>query len=324
MSNEKKKSFSSLFEELNGVPFAPEGEAAVEEDFSLTEEMDHTILMHRDAHFGGDFEVMLKYYQNEDHVGVDPDLDISRIAYLSEVETSTGKNLASVMLNSAEIEQIARCRRAYAQFKEIYEQQDENASARLLADLVLSEEQYPHEAIDAVVERGDELAPLLIELIRSDDAYLPLFPGYGYAPFLAAQCLSKIKHPDALIHLFNMFHHEAIFSDDTLLDAFAEIGEEAKQFLMTRVKGRPITRDNTHAAFALCVFASDLEVAKLALEQLSDPHVQCQSLLCTYLLCLCDPLQNDPQKQALISLGNKANIPKELHLQIKNLVRDWH
>jgi hypothetical protein len=325
MDQKINKSFGSLFEDLNGVPFSPESESINDSSVSLTDEMDHLILMHRDAHFGADFQVMLDYYQNENHIGIDPDVDPFRIQYLQQVEQQMGADLAPLILSAAEAEMVGRCRAAYSSFKDIYDQPEETiSSARLLADLILSEEEEPIQAIEAIVANSELMFPHLIELTRSDEAYSPFFPGYGYAPYLAALCLGKIKNPEALVPLFNIFHKECVFSDEVLLDAFAEIGVPAKIFLMNRLNGRPLTHDNMHAAFALSVFAQDSQVAQLALKNLQDVNVQRSSLLCSYLLCLCDELQKMPEKDDLIALGNKANIPKELHMQIKNLVRDWH
>ncbi|MBS0623852.1 MAG: hypothetical protein JSS62_04440 [Verrucomicrobia bacterium] len=324
MTDKKHKSFSSLFEELNGVPLEAQNPEYEEEGFDLTDEMDHMILMHRDAHFGGDFQVMLDYYQSE-AIGIDPDIDYDRICYLQRVEQELGQNLAPLMLSAGEAEQVGRCRTAYTGLKEVYEtEQDDYSAAQLVADLILSEEEEPIQEIEAVCQYGAGIVPLLIDLIRSDDAYSALFPGYGYAPYLAAICLGKLHDPRALIPLFEMFHKQAIFDDEALLEAFEEFGEPAKQFLLQRVKGKPITLDNTHAAFALCVFSSDLEVSSTALELLKDADVQRHSLLSTYLLCLCEALQTSDKRQDLITLCDNPKLPKEILLQIKNLVRDWH
>lgn len=318
--HEKSKSFASLFEDLNGIPLQCDEETS--DNMTLTDEMDHAILMHRDAHFGGDFEVMRRYYENDDHIGVDPELEYERICYLENVEKELGQNLAALFLSATEAEQIARCRQAYAQFRDLYDT-EQGSQARLIADLILSEEEEPIEAIEAICQQGHEIVPLLIDLVRCDDAYLPLFPGYGYAPYLAAICLGKLGDRRALIPLFEIFHKQAAFDDEALLDAFADLGEMGKQFLLQQLQGRPITADNTHAAFALCVFAHDAEVAHVAITQLKDPVVHQHSLLATYLLSLCEALQHTPHKQELLALTQLPHLPKEVLLQIKTMVRDW-
>ena len=321
-----KKNFRSLFEELNGVPLKMPGEEDyIDEGFSLTDEMDHAILMNRDAHFGGDFGLMINYYNNDEHIGIDFGLDLSRIEYLAEVEAETGNNLAAALLSAAEMEQVAKCRIAYVKLKEVYDLDEKSFFIpRLIADLILSEEAEPIDAIDAVVEQGSKIVPDLIHILNSDDAYSPLFPGYGYSPYLAAVCLGKIKDPQAIAPLFEMLSKELIFEEDALLDVFVEIGEPAKDFLLERLKGRPLTRDNDHAAFALSAFSHDLKVAEAALAQLKDPLVQIRHLTASYLLCLCDPLINSTQKQSFIELSKDPSIPKEIRSQMNEIVHDWH
>ena len=60
------------------------------EDFPIAYSIDNAILMHRDAHFGGDFDVMLDYYQKEGK-GISKDFDIERIQELAQVQKSSGK-----------------------------------------------------------------------------------------------------------------------------------------------------------------------------------------------------------------------------------------
>lgn len=321
-----KKNFRSLFEELNGVPLQmPAEDEYTDDNFSLTDEMDHSILMHRDAHFGGDFGLMINYYNNDEHIGIDFSLDLSRIEYLAEIESQTGNNLAAELLSASEMEQVAKCRVAYVKLKEVYDLDDKTFFIpRLIADLILHEDAEPTEAIEAVVEQGTKIVPDLIHIIKSDEAYSPLFPGYGYSPYLAAVCLGKIKDPQAIAPIFEMLSQEMIFEEDALLDTFIEIGEPARDFLLDRLKGRPLTHDNDHAAFALSAFSRDLKVAEAAFDQLKDPLVQMRHLLASYLLCLCDPLFNSTHKQSFIELAKDSSIPQEIRSQIKEIVHDWH
>src|ERR1700722_14207481 len=78
----------------------------------LTDELDHTILMHRDAHFGGNFQTMIDYYDQEG-IGVLPELDIERIQYLAEVELELQQDLSNVLLSAPEKEKIAAVKKAY-------------------------------------------------------------------------------------------------------------------------------------------------------------------------------------------------------------------
>nr|MCH9704062.1 hypothetical protein [Chlamydiota bacterium] len=122
---------------LNGHDKSHDHELNIDPDatFELTDEMDHEILMHRDAHFGGDFGVMLNYYE-QDGFGVNPDFDIERIAYLASIEQQLETNLAAVVLDGSEAERVAKARAAYSKLKEVYEGEG-NDLERLVADILL-------------------------------------------------------------------------------------------------------------------------------------------------------------------------------------------
>ncbi len=329
---EKRKSFLSIFEELsknqasdetrNGHPYPPEEE---DEGYSLTDELDHEILMHRDAHFGGDFNVMLEYYQ-DDNIGVNPDFDIERVAYLMEVERQMGQDLSPLILSGAEAEAVARARRAYETLKEIYEvDEDEETSPfpRLLADLILTESEEPEEEIDAIVAQGTRIVPELLQIIKSDDAYSPLFPGYGFAPYLAILCLGRIKDPTSIVPLFEILGRDILFEEDVILDALKGIGEPAKQFLLDVVQGRPITKDTVNAAFALTMFANQSDVAIRCFEQLQDAEVQNKPLLRSYLLYNCEGLRGTPYQELLIKMAKNPELASDFRQEIEMMIREW-
>ncbi|MCC5831963.1 MAG: hypothetical protein JJU12_02850 [Chlamydiales bacterium] len=342
-NREGRKSYLSIFEEISKVRATPEGQNGhpypglssgeseeeepgyEDESYALTDEIDHEVLMHRDAHFGGDFDVMLAYYQ-EESVGIHPDFDIERISYLSEVEKQLGQDLAPLLLTGAEAEQVARARRAYEKLKEIYEieeDQEKSPFPRLIADLILSESEDPEEEIKAVVSHGTRLVPELLEIVKSDDAYNPLFPGYGYAPYLAIACLGKIKDPSSVIPLFETLGREMVFDEEIVLEALAEIGEPAKRFLLDIIKGRPITKDTINAAFALTVFANQSEVAIASFEQLQDHEVRERPLLRSYFLYNCEGIQGTPYEEALSKMVNDPELPSDFRKEIEEMLREW-
>lgn len=331
---DKRKSYLSIFDEVskshvhseekNGHPYlSGEEKRYDDEDHILTDELDHEILMHRETHFGGDFGVMLAYYQ-EDNIGIHPNFDIERIAYLAEVEAQLGQNLAPLILSGPETERVAHARRAYENLKEIYEHDEEKSPIpRLIADLILTESEEPKKEIEAIVSQGTHIVPELLQIVQSEDAYDPLFPGYGFAPYLAIICLGKIKDPSSIIPLFETLGREMVFEEEVILAALAEIGESAKSFLLNRLKGRPITQDTVNAAFALAAFADHEEVAIACLEQLNDPKVIDNSLLRSYLLNNCAYLQGTPYQEALVKLAESPAIPSAFRKEIENMIRDW-
>lgn len=330
---ENKKSFLSIFDEMspakkgqNGhhYPGIPEEDEEFIDEFALTEELDHEILMNRDAHFGGDFETMLQYYQNEDAVGVNPDFPLDRIAYLAEIEKETGDNLASTMLAGYEMERVAAARQAYQKLKEIYNLSEEkNPIPRLLADLVLSEEEEPENEIEAIVSQGTRIVPELISLVKTEEMYDPLFPGYGYAPYLAIVCLGRIGDARAVTPLFETLGKEMIFDEEIILEALLELGDPAQEFLTKVLKSRPLTNDNVNAAFALIAFGEDPEVAAICFEQLRDKEVQKNSFLRAYLINNCDALKETPMQAEVIKMSKDTSTPPELRQELGQLIRHW-
>lgn len=293
------------------------------EHIGLSDEIDHKILMHRDAHFGGDFEVMLEYY-DEQHVGVHPDLDLERIQYLKEVEEGLGKNLSSILLSPQEIQLVEQAKRAYASFKEVYEKSEvELPIAYAISNLILSEEEEPVDEIEAVVALGERIVPELIQLIKNEEYFSPLFPGYGYAPHLAAQCLGLIGSPEAVPFLFEMFSKELEFDEVVILEALTDIGESARDFLLNILRSRPLTSDNIHAAFALTNFVGDLTVATAALDALFDPQVQAKPLLTTYLFVHFESLRGTDQQSRVLELAKDPSLTSHLRGDLQHLLSEW-
>lgn len=273
---------------------------------------DHSILMHRDAHFGGSFEVMLQYYE-EDGKGVMQEFDLARIRELEEYERASGKDLAGIMLSGAEAEKVAAARKAYKSLRELYDNKKEtNMGPRLIADLILSEEEHPQDEIDAVVNQKGTIVPLLIDLMRSEDFHDPLFPGYGQAPTLAAYCLGEIGDKRAMFSLFEAIGEENFFSEDYVLDALKQIGETAKEFLLKIVQSEPFNFDNERAAIALVRFKDDQEVAKCCLHLLSKPGVWKDPALAVHLILACEGLKEPSDQQQFAALAANPAFPKML------------
>ncbi len=111
------------------------------EQFPLIDAIDHQILMHRDAHFAGQFDIMLHYYRKEGK-GVQIEFDLPRIERLAHLQEQQNVNLAALFLAGEEIEKIADSKEAYQKLRAIYEvKSTKNPIPRLIADLILSEEE---------------------------------------------------------------------------------------------------------------------------------------------------------------------------------------
>lgn len=293
------------------------------QNFPLIDALDHEILMHRDAHFGGQFPIMLEYYLKEGK-GIQPDFTIERIEHLAQLENELQQNLAALFLLGSEAERVAEAKEAYKKLRAIYEsKKGKNNNPQLIADLILAEAEEPTEEIDAIVAEKGTIVPLLIELLGSEDLHDPLFPGYGLAPSLAVICLEKIGDKRAIISLFEAIGQDDFFADEQIFKALKAIGEPAKQFLLKVIKGHPITEDNERAAIGLIQFKDDPEVAKLALKLLNDPEVMKDPCLPTYLVMICEGLIDIPEREIFKNFLDKSDVSKQLKDDIKIILKAW-
>lgn len=131
------------------------------ESLPLRVASDNAILMHREVHFGGNFKIMLDYYENEEK-GVCQDFEIDQIRNLANMENETKKNLAAFILTGAEIDKVARAKKVYQQLRDLYE--DDTLPSQyplLIADLILSEDEDPKDEIAAIAKEKSGIVPSL-------------------------------------------------------------------------------------------------------------------------------------------------------------------
>lgn len=293
------------------------------EPYPLIDAIDHEILMHRDIHFGGQFSVMLEYYEQEGK-GIQPEFTLKRIEELAQLEIALQQDLAALFLSGHEVQQVADSREAYRQLRAVYTIKNPKSShPRLLADLILAEEEEPEKEIQAIVSEKGSMVPILIDFISKDEFYKSTFPGYGQAPILAAKCLGLIGDKRAIIALFEAINQTDFFSDEQILKALKAIGNPAKEFLLKVIKGRPLNEDNEKAAIALIEFREDPEVALMGFELLQQEDVQKDPCLSTYLALICAGLKDLPQREAFIQWSQQAKLPAVLREDIKALIHEW-
>jgi hypothetical protein len=284
---------------------------------------DNTILMHRDIHFGGSFDIMLDYYKSGGK-GISKEIEVERIEELATLEKNTGHNLAAMMLSGAEADKIARARQAYQQLRDLYEiRNPKNRYPLLIADLILTEEEKAEKEIQAIVVEKGAIIPSLLVLLRNEDFYDPLYPGYGQAPALAAKCLGLIGDKRAIIALFEAISEGDFFNEDTILTALHAIGTPAKEFLLKVLHGLPLNQDNDHAAIALVCFKDDPEVQKTCLQMLCNIDLKKHPLLATHLVLACEEITDPSQRQQLLDLAKKASTPKNLQQDITAIAKAW-
>ncbi len=293
------------------------------EGLPLADAHDSEILMHRDAHFGGKFDVMLEYYIDEGK-GVNPEFDLERIHALARIEKDMKTDLAPLLLSGVQAEKVAESKNAYKKLRHLYENpKAQTKNMLLIADLILSEEQVPQNEIDAIIAEKGAIVPALIELLKSEEFYDQLFPGYGLAPTLAARCLGLIGDKRAIIYLFEAIGQGDFFDEDVALAALKSIGKPAKEFLLKVVHGRPLNEDNEKAAIALIAFKEDEEVSKASLDMLKDADVRKDIPLSTYLILACEGLREEKDRRSFLDLAKEPSTAKILHQDIQAVAKTW-
>ncbi len=277
------KSFERIEEEEDsGVYYSPPLEGVDIEELPLLEEEDRDILMHRDAHFGKNFGLMLQHYEDEG-IGAVLDVEPERIAALMQLEESLGKNLAPYLLQGPDAEKVAQSIKLY---KALSEQLHNKAKAPLVAaisELILSEETQETAAKKAV-KVGPKLIPYLMQLLQTPILYDPLFPGYGQAPIRACLALGTLQAKEAIKLLFGLIGTEDFDTENASIQALRLIGDPAKEFCLAQLASRPITKNNERAAIALSSMDYDYRIALALLEELEDPQIQKLDSLTSYLV----------------------------------------
>lgn len=290
-------------------------------DIPLLDEIDLEILKHRDAHFGGNFGIMIEYYEN-DGVGVMPDFSIDRIEELQEIQEELGENLSVKLLPMPAFEEIAKAKELYLKLQEVYEHKEAHIPI-LISDLILSEDEEPLEEIKAILAHGEKMVEPLLHLIDSVDFYNPLYPGYGRTPAFAALCLAKLGNPKAIPHLFQAVGCENLDIEEVLISSLVAFGTPAKTFLLKCMKSTPLTKDNLNAAMVLAFFPPEQEIAKAALTLLSNDKILSHESFAPYLICLIEGLTNPEDQKTFLELSKKPNFPKELHLDADAILKSW-
>lgn len=294
-----------------------------EDTHFLEESMEQDIFKHRNVHFRGNFKAMLDYYRDGGK-GIHPDIEISRLEELTFKEIEEGRDLAKDFLTAADFEEIKKAQEAYEKLRKIYSAKAaKNPFPKLIASLILSEEVEPEQDILAIVDQKSAIVPYLIDLLKTEEMYNPLYPGYGQAPFLAARCLGLIGDKRALIALFELIGQGDFFDDELAINAIKAIGEPAKQFLLKVLRAKPINEDNERAAIALIPFKDDPEVSKACFAMLKELDLKKDAFLATYLILACEKLKNLPEQKDFEDFAKKNSIPRELKNDFESIFHIW-
>ncbi|WP_157952387.1 HEAT repeat domain-containing protein [Candidatus Similichlamydia epinepheli] len=282
------------------------------------DESDCTILMHRDAHFGGSFREMIDYYE-KDGKGGHPDISIERILRLQALEREFKGDLCDLLLSPHQKRDIQHAQRAYSLLRSSYEKVSEDPVPALIADLLLSEEVEPENEIQAILAVGSKAVTSLIALFESEQFHSSLFPGYGFGPELAARCLGGIGDSRAIIPLFQGMGNSDFFTEDAIVEALKGIGRESETFLLRLLQSKPFTEENEHAALALIYFRDRFEVARIAMEMLLSGEWNEHLSLCNYLVMIAGGLVGTHLEHQLEQLAKMDNLPPLLRQDLKNI-----
>lgn len=309
------ESYSQVSKETEVSYIAPLEELG-QEGIPLFEEEDRDILMHRDAHFSKSFPLMSDYYDKEGKGSV---LDIfsSRIDDLMLLEEKLGRDLAPLVLQGADAERIGKAKAMYQVLKQQYENPASPKELIALIDLIFSEEEEPEDDAKRAALIGKAMIPYLISVIKTEELYDPLFPGYGKAPIAAALALGLLKAEEAIIPLFLMLGRNDFDIESAGLSSLSLIGEKAKQFCLNVLKSRPLTQDNERAAIAISAFSSDDSISQTLFSQLEDKEVQKKEPLIFYLIAACENLPKNA-KPALKKIA--ASLPENLKKEMISLL----
>ena len=291
-----------------------------EDSFPLIDSQDRDILMHRDAHFSGNFLIMLSYYADEGK-GSYTEFEPKRIKALQEMEEAKQINLADELLNEEEKGQVSRAKEKYFLLRDIYNNKNESLSHRI-ADLILTEDLEAEEEITQIVRYGQQAVAPLISLVSQDDFYNPLFPGYGMAPAYAAKCLGILKDPRAIPALFSVLGHADFLTEEAVFDALREIGIEAQVFLMKSLLQQPFTKENENAAIALLTFPLDERISEVFLQALSMAHGTQQNQLVSYLILGCEGLKKTELQEEFKVIAKSLPAP-EMEQEAKMIMKQW-
>lgn len=287
------------------------------QDHPLLDEIDLEILMHKDAHFGGSFPVMIEYYE-KDKVGTQGDFELKRIKELAAFDKDG--HLSAEMLPEIAKNEVIFAKELYKKFRDCYEEKDD--LPKKLADLILTEEYEPQNEILALSIFEKRAIKPLVEILQQDHFYNPINPGYGLAPIHAALSLKKIGNKEAIPHLFNALG-KSFTVDEIIIETLISFGHSAEEFLSDRLKGSPYTKDNYLAALALSSFPVKDETAELALNLLSKKGTYDHLSFASYLICICEGLENEGERKKFQELSQNKNLPKNLQDEMKVILSFW-
>ncbi len=291
----------------------PETEVEKEKDYAINQELtlfdeeDKEILMHRDAHFSGNFDVMYSYYEDEKK-GAVLDVALERIKELKILEERMQKNLAPLLLQGPDAEKVSLSKALYKKLSNQYDEKVTTSLEKALCEVIFSEDESNDERIKTICSFGDKAIPQLIALFENPLLHDPLFPGYGKAPQDFAKALGLLQAESAVPILFQQIGTSDFDLEEACLKALENI-PSAKDFCLKILKSRPITKDTEKAALCLLSFKPGRDIQSAYLVSLEDPEVRKREHLCSLCILGCQALDQD-LKSTFFTLIKNTDFPK--------------
>jgi len=277
----------------------------------LVDEEDRDILMHRDAHFAGNFDLMIEAYMDEKKSAV-LDTSMKRIQTLARQEQELQRNIAAILLSGPDAEKIAFSRKMYRDLSALFDN-PQKSLPKAVAGLILTESEHAEEEIDEVCSYGKAAIEPLLEIVESPLFTDPLFPGYGEAPLLAARALALLQAGEAVMPILYLIK-EAPHLENELVTVLHAIGPTAKVSLMKLAEHY----DDT-ALQALLAFP-DHETAAFCFRMLkSNPDHPAAP----YFVLGCEHL-NDQEKQEFTDLLKSGKYPAGVLEEMRFLTSSWN
>ena len=297
---------------------------------ALVSEEDKLILMHRDAHFGANFDIMIAEYLDEKR-GAVLDVEVSQIKALQKKQQELQSDIAPLLLTGAEAERVMQAKKMYRDLRALSESATQDAPkekkkpvSSLIAELILSDDDTSCLLEEIIACKGDlqqELEVALIELLESDLFKDPLFPGYGLAPKEAAYALGRLQSKKSIPYLFRTLCQEGYDYEEVITSALHAIGDDAKEFLKRQFQQKPMTKITELALVCLLSFATDADVSEFLLEHLEQKDYQKQSFS-PYLVLGLESLPPHLQKRAE-ALKNDVHFPQNLQQELQFVLKCW-
>ena len=227
-------------------------------DAPTLDELDVSLLMQKNIHFGGSFQEMLEYYQDVSLLEHRDDIDIDRVSYLKEVEDA-GTDLEE-LLDEQTLEEIEDKKSLYSQIED-QAADSNNPEEQAIANLILCSEFDVEDEIITAANLGDDIVPYVLKIIERDDFYSKISPGQGRAPASAIRVLIALRDNSAILLLFSRMFNISTYTEGVFMQYFREFEAETKELIRRMLSGKTWSLDHERALSIATYLSFNQEIA---------------------------------------------------------------